>query len=64
MKVTKSIASQLILIAVVLVFINVLADKFFLRLDFTADKVYTLSKATKDILRSLEEPVTDRKSGV
>jgi gliding-associated putative ABC transporter substrate-binding component GldG len=58
MKIKKSIASQLILIVVALVLINVLADKFFLRLDFTADKVYTLSKATKDILHSLEEPVT------
>jgi len=30
----------------------------FFRLDFTADDTYTLSEATKDILSSLEEPVT------
>lgn len=54
----KSIASQLILIVVALVLINVLSEKFFVRLDFTEDKVYTLSNATRDILKSLDEPVT------
>ena len=54
----KSIASQLILIVVALVLINVLSEKFFVRLDFTADKIYTLSNATEDILESLDEPVT------
>ncbi len=58
MKKKKSIASQLILIFIVLVLLNILSDKFFIRLDFTQDKVYTLSKATKDILRSLDETVT------
>ncbi len=58
MKKKNSIASQLILIAVALVFLNVLSEKYFLRLDFTADKIYTMSNATKDILRSLDEPVT------
>lgn len=58
MKKKKSIASQLILIAIALVLLNVLSEKFFVRLDFTADKIYTLSKATKDILKSLDEPVT------
>ena len=58
MKNKKSISSQILLIIIVLVLINVLSDKFFVRLDFTADQRYTLSKATKDILRSLPEPVT------
>lgn len=58
MKKKKSIASQLILIAIALVLLNVLSEKFFVRLDFTADKIYTLSNATKDILKSLDEPVT------
>ncbi|NJO68004.1 MAG: hypothetical protein HC830_00835 [Bacteroidetes bacterium] len=31
---------------------------FFLRLDFTADKAYTLSSSTKNILKSIKEPVT------
>jgi len=58
MKQKKSIASQLILIVVALVLLNILSDRFFVRLDFTEDKIYTLSDATKDILRSLDEPVT------
>lgn len=58
MKNKKSILSQLILIVVVLVLVNLLSTRFFARLDFTGDKIYTLSKATKDILRSLDEPVT------
>jgi len=58
MKKRKSIASQLILIVVALVLLNVLSDRFFVRLDFTEDKIYTLSNATEDILESLDEPVT------
>lgn len=58
MKMKKSILSQLLLIIVVLILINVLSTRFFVRLDFTGDKIYTLSKATKDILHSLNEPVT------
>ncbi len=58
MKNKKSIASQLILIVVVLVLVNLLSTRFFARLDFTGDRMYTLSNATKDILRSLDEPVT------
>lgn len=54
----KSILSQLLLILGILAVVNILATIFFFRLDFTEDNVYTLSKATKDILRSLEEPVT------
>lgn len=58
MKNKKSIASQLILIVVALVLVNVLSEKFFVRLDLTEDRIYTLSDATKDILKSLDEPVT------
>jgi gliding-associated putative ABC transporter substrate-binding component GldG len=58
MKNKKSITIQVILVAAVIIFLNVLAAKFYFRLDFTADQRYTLSQATKDILRSLEEPVT------
>lgn len=58
MKNKKSIATQLILIVVVLVLVNLLSTRFFTRLDFTGDKIYTLSTATKDILNNLNEPVT------
>jgi len=54
----KSIASPLILIVLALVLVNVLSEKYFVRLDFTEDRIYTLSNATKDILKSLDEPVT------
>ena len=58
MKSRKSITTSLLLIAGVIIFINILADRFFLRLDFTADKRYTLSEATKNILGSLKQTVT------
>lgn len=55
---SKSIYTYLLLIIGVIILVNMLGDRFFLRLDFTADKRYTLSKATRDILRNLKEPVT------
>ena len=58
MKNKKSILSYILLITGVIIVINILADRFFLRLDFTADKRYTLSQATKKILGSIKEPVT------
>lgn len=58
MKSRKKITTSILLIIGSLVLINMLAFKFFFRLDFTEDKRYTLSKATKDILTHLEEPVT------
>ena len=54
----KSVAIYLVMVIGVLIFINILSERYFFRLDFTADKRYTLSKATKDILKSLYEPVT------
>lgn len=58
MKTKKSIIYQLLMIVAVVLLINILGDRYFLRLDFTADKRYTLSDATKDILKNLSEPVT------
>jgi len=54
----KKTTSYLLILISIIVLVNVLSDNFFFRLDFTADKRYTLSKATKNILRNLEEPVT------
>ncbi len=51
MKNRKSITTQILLIIAVLVVINILSERFFFRLDFTEDGRYTLSKATKDILK-------------
>jgi len=41
-----------------LILINLLSYRFFIRLDFTADKIYTLSSATKNILKELPENVS------
>jgi gliding-associated putative ABC transporter substrate-binding component GldG len=42
----------------IIVLVNILSDNFFLRMDLTADNRYTLSKASKNIIRNLKEPVT------
>ncbi len=42
----------------VIVAINILSDMFMLRLDLTQERKYTLSRATKKILKNLPEPVT------
>ncbi len=42
---------------VVLFGINYLASVFHARLDLTKEKRYTLSKATKDLLKNLDEEV-------
>ncbi|NTW31170.1 MAG: hypothetical protein HGB12_00795 [Bacteroidetes bacterium] len=58
MKNRKSIFTYVLLIVGVIILVNILSDRFFLRLDFTADKRFTLSKATKNILDSLKETAT------
>ncbi|MBK8472889.1 MAG: Gldg family protein [Sphingobacteriales bacterium] len=56
---TKSAITFKILAAIVAVLaINVLSSFLFARLDFTGDKRYTLSQATKDILADLDSSVT------
>lgn len=45
-------------VAGILVLLNILANRFFLRIDFTEDKRYTLSDATKNLLDELKDPVT------
>lgn len=42
----------------ILVLLNILGLRLFLRADLTRDGAYTLSQVTKDTLRGLEEPVT------
>ncbi|MBN1337966.1 MAG: Gldg family protein [Bacteroidales bacterium] len=58
MKDSKKITTQIILVFAILIIANALSDRLFFRLDFTSDKRYTLSKATKNILKNLNEPVT------
>ena len=54
----KKVITGILLTFGILIIINFFADRFFLRLDFTADQEYTLSNATKDILKSLNAPIT------
>ncbi len=41
----------------ILILVNLLSRQFFLRLDLTQNKQYTLSHATKNILGDLDEPI-------
>lgn len=54
----KRTSIYLVIVLGILVLANVLSDNLFFRLDLTSNKQYTLSNATKDIVRNLEEPVT------
>ncbi|MBL4715086.1 MAG: Gldg family protein [Bacteroidia bacterium] len=54
----NAIYTKLFIIIGIFVLLNALSNRMFFRLDFTADQRYTLSNATKDILASLESPIT------
>lgn len=54
----KKLYSTVGLIILIIVMVNLVAMEYHVRLDFTEDHEYTLSKATIDILHGLQEPVT------
>lgn len=54
----RQVTYSFLLITGALILVNILSASFFARLDFTEDKQYTLSKATKKILKELKQPVT------
>ncbi len=54
----KNLYINTLLIAAILVVVNLISYRLFFRLDLTEDHSYTLSKATRDILKNLKEPVT------
>lgn len=54
----SKVISQLLLFVGILIVTNMISEKLYMRLDFTADKRYTLSKASRDILDDLEDVVT------
>lgn len=56
MKKSRPIQSLLLLLAG-LVVVNFLASEFFVRLDLTKDKRYSLSEASKEIVKDIEQPV-------
>lgn len=51
-------ATNILLIIGIALLANLVSEEWFVRLDLTQDKQYTLSLATKDILSELEDPVT------
>ncbi len=54
----STIYARVVLIAGILILVNLLSDMWYARLDFTADKQYTLSPATRDILNEMDDVVT------
>ena len=52
------ISSTIILVSVIVIIVNILAESYSFRVDLTEGKEYTLSKATSDILKDLDKPVT------
>ncbi len=48
---------QLILIVVAIILLNVISNKVFTRIDLTSEKRYTLSNATKQLLKDLDDIV-------
>ncbi|KPK86516.1 MAG: hypothetical protein AMS27_04860 [Bacteroides sp. SM23_62_1] len=57
MRLSKIQITVLLVVAIIII-INLLADQYYFRLDFTEDKQYTLSNASKDILKNLQNPIT------
>ncbi len=49
--------TTLALLLGILLLLNLISNEFHFRLDLTEDKQYTLSRATRDILNNLEDPV-------
>jgi gliding-associated putative ABC transporter substrate-binding component GldG len=54
----QTIITQVIIVVAIIVVANLLSNQLYLRLDFTEDKRYTLSKATRNILNDLNGVVT------
>jgi gliding-associated putative ABC transporter substrate-binding component GldG len=54
----KSLLPYIFMVAGILILLNILANRFFFRIDFTEDNRYTLSNATRNLLDELNDPVT------
>ncbi|HER10202.1 MAG TPA: hypothetical protein ENO20_14955 [Bacteroides sp.] len=55
---TKNLTLSILLFVLIIVLVNLLSEQYFFRLDLTENRRYTLSKATKNILKDLDEPIT------
>jgi len=58
MKNKKTISLYILLTVGILLVVNILSSRYFFRIDFTADQRYTLSKATRKIIREVDHPIT------
>ena len=56
----KSSASDFVLFLLLLVLLNFVGSNAYLRLDLTKEKSYSLSKASKELVKNLDEPVSVR----
>lgn len=56
----KSSASDFVLFLILLVLINFTASKAYLRLDLTSQNSYSLSKASKTLVKNLDQPLSIR----
>ncbi len=54
----KKMQISILLVIGIVLLVNIISSRLFFRLDFTGDKIYSLSKATKNLLENLNEPVT------
>jgi len=54
----KKVQTSILLVLGILLLLNLLASRFYFRIDFTEDQRYSLSNATRNILANLNEPVT------
>ncbi len=55
---TRKYTISILLFVAILLLVNLLSEQYFFRLDLTENRQYTLSKATKNILKDLSEPIT------
>jgi ABC-type uncharacterized transport system involved in gliding motility auxiliary subunit len=55
---SAKISTTIILVAAITIIVNILSENYKFRLDLTEDHEYTLSPATRNILKSLDKPVT------
>ena len=54
----KKNTTSILLIVGILIIFNLFSVQYYFRIDLTEDKQYTLSEATKNIMESLDEPIT------
>jgi len=57
MRFKNNLIVHLVVVLSCLIFLNILSSYLFFRVDFTADKRYTLDKVTKQILREVKDPI-------